>query len=674
MKKKTKIILIIIGIILLLTGGIIAYKIFSDETRLNIIERNWINDNVSTIQNINVLNDNAIFGNIGEGVFFDFLEDFSKEYDIGINPVAIKTGDNPSGLSLTYKNTIGKDDVVFYQDHYVVLSKNYELITDYSGLNNKNIGILKENVSHVTNYLDDYKINYTTYENRSDLEKSFLDNNISYIIVPRIEYLNFLLQNNLFVIEHLSDVPTYYLINNTDSILGKILKKYFLLWESSLEKYFYDNEFTLFTSKLGISETEIDALRGMDFNYGFVNTSPYEVITGGNYGGIVAIYLKEFSSFADLDINFTKYKNINKFYRAIERQEIDFYYNYYNLTNNFQTVKAGMAINYVVVAKNSNPIIINSLNALKGKTVYVLEDSLIKNILENVNGIKIKTYKTLSELIKVAKKDNIIVLDKNIYNYYQNEELENYTVRFSDYSNSEYSFKINNNNAFYKLFERYINTIDYDEAQNRGIFNHYETIKSGTLLGTLARYFLYILLLSTIIIYFLYRRTKKITIIKKIKKEDKMKYIDQLTSLKNRNYLNENIENWNNNKVYPQTMIVIDLNNIQYINDTLGYEEGDKQIKAVANILIKTQLDYSDVMRTDGNEFLIYLIGYPQKQITSYIYKLNKEFKKLPYEYGAEFGYSMITDDIKTIEDAINEAVEQMKSQKKEISKDEKKD
>ena len=66
--------------------------------------------------------------------------------------------------------------------------------------------------------------------------------------------------------------------------------------------------------------------------------------------------------------------------------------------------------------------------------------------------------------------------------------------------------------------------------------------------------------------------------------------------------------------------------------------------------------------------------GYTQKQITSYIHKLNKELKKLPYEYGAEFGYSMITDDIKTIEDAINEAVEQMKSQKKESSKDEKKD
>ena len=671
MKKKTKIIIIIISALALLIAGIVAYKIFSDETRLNLIERNWINNNLSTIQNINVLNDNEVFGNAGKGVYFDFLEDFTVEYGIDINPVASKSNDNPSGLSLGYSNNYKEDDLIFYTDHYIVMSKNYELIADYNMLENKNIGILKNNMSHVTNFLGNVKINYTQYETREELEKALLEDNISYIVVPRIEYLDFMLENNLFVIEHFSDVPVYYLMKNTDSTLGKILKKFFIKWEIKLDDYFDEAEFNLFTSKLDISESEIDALRSMDFNYGFVNTSPYEVITGGNYGGIVAIYLKEFSSFANLDINFTKYKNINKFYKAVEKQEIDFYYNYYNLTNNYQTVKAGMAISYAVVAKNSNPIIINSLNALKGKTVYVLEDSILKNALTSIGNIEVKTYKNSNDLLKLAKKDALIVLDKNIFDYYKINELKEYTIRFNNYINNEYSFKINNTNAFYKLFERFINTIDYNETVNRGVYNHFETVKSGTILGQLARYFLYILILTMIIIYLLYRRTKKITIIKRIKKEDKMKYIDQLTSLKNRNYLNENIDNWNNNKVYPQTMIVIDLNNIQYINDTLGYEEGDKQIKAVANILIKTQLDYSDVMRTDGNEFLIYLIGYTQKQITNYIHKLNKEFKKLPYEYGAEFGYSMITDDIKTIEDAINEAVEQMKSQKKEIFKDE---
>ena len=143
-----------------------------------------------------------------------------------------------------------------------------------------------------------------------------------------------------------------------------------------------------------------------------------------------------------------------------------------------------------------------------------------------------------------------------------------------------------------------------------------------------------------------------------------MLFIDMLTSLKNRNYLKENIENWDKNTIYPQAIIVVDLNSMKLVNDTYGHEEGDRQIQAAANILIKTQLDNSDIIRTDGNEFLIYLINYNERQIGNYIRKLYKEFKKLPYEYGAAIGYSMITDDMKLIDDAINEAAIAMRAKK----------
>ena len=186
-------------------------------------------------------------------------------------------------------------------------------------------------------------------------------------------------------------------------------------------------------------------------------------------------------------------------------------------------------------------------------------------------------------------------------------------------------------------------------------------------MGKVAKYSLIVIAIFIIILYLVYRSTKRIKIVKKIKKEDKMKYIDQLTSLKNRNYLNENISNWNKNTIYPQATIIIDLNQVRNINDTLGYEQGDAQIKAAANILIKTQLDNTDIMRTDGNEYLIYLVGYQEKQIASYIRKLYKEFKNLPYEHGAAIGYSMITNEMKTIEDAINESVVDMRTKKEEL-------
>ena len=167
-----------------------------------------------------------------------------------------------------------------------------------------------------------------------------------------------------------------------------------------------------------------------------------------------------------------------------------------------------------------------------------------------------------------------------------------------------------------------------------------------------------------IIGFIVYKKSKKIRIAKRIKKDDKIRFIDDLTCLKNRAYLSDFMKTWNNNTIYPQAIIVVDLNKLQEINDKYGVSEGDKQIQACANALIKTQLDNSDLMRSDGNEFVIYTVGYNQKQIVNYIHKLNKELRKLPYNFGAEYGYSMIENNLKTIEDALNEATIDMKAKK----------
>ena len=50
-------------------------------------------------------------------------------------------------------------------------------------------------------------------------------------------------------------------------------------------------------------------------------------------------------------------------------------------------------------------------------------------------------------------------------------------------------------------------------------------------------------------------------------------------------------------------------------------------IKEAANVLIKTQIENTEIIRTNGNEFLIYMVEYEEKQANAYIKKLNKEFK-----------------------------------------------
>ena len=84
--------------------------------------------------------------------------------------------------------------------------------------------------------------------------------------------------------------------------------------------------------------------------------------------------------------------------------------------------------------------------------------------------------------------------------------------------------------------------------------------------------------------------------------------------------------------------------------------------------MITNQVPNSDIIRTNGNEFLVYMVEYDEKQVIAYMRRLSKEFKNLAHGFGAAIGYSIITDQIKTIDDAINEATLDMRNNKEELN------
>ncbi len=670
MKKRRSLLIIVVSVVAVIALGIFLYFILSDENKLTVAERNWINENINTVQNINVINNANVFGKNGEGVFYDFIDAFESEYGMTTNAITFNAGNNPSGLTLGAKTSINSTDIVFYEDHYVLVGTNNEIIATAEDLSGRTVGILTSDLSYVSKYLSDVtNVSFTQYESTEELFAA-LGNDINFIVVPLLQYLDTVLSNDYEILYHFSDIKVYYTMQTEDTTLSSVLRKFYARWQDNFTESYNTALFDTFTESLNISDTEIDSMQSVSYDYGFVNASPYEVITGGKYGGIVAVILSHFSDFAGVEFNFERYRNYNSFTNAVADGDIDLYFNYYNFTDNYNETN-GINIEYVVAARRDNNEVIKSLNSLIGKTVYVQESSKIYDYIKNITDISIETFSTTKDLFKLNKEDVYIVLDKNTFDYYSDNNLDNYTSRYSGYINSEYTFKVRTDSALYNLLDKYISALDEEEIIIEGLDNHYETIKSGGVITRIAEYILYIVIIAIIIALIIIRKSKKISIARKIRREDKMKFIDQLTSLKNRNFLNENIETWNNNTIYPQAILVVDLNKIQEINDLYGYNEGDRQIKAAANILVKTQLDNSEILRTDGNEFVIYLVGYSQKQISNYIHKLNKEIKKLPYDHGAEFGYSMIMDDIKTIEDALNEAVEDMKKQK-ETGKNEK--
>ena len=671
MKKSVKRILLVIPVIVFIViATLIIMNVLKDENKLTVKEKEWINNNLSTVQNVNIINNLSVFGANGSGVFYDFLNDMSKEYGLKINPVTYNNGESSVSHGFMATNSLDDNSVVIYEDNYVLIKKDYEIITDIASLSSKSIGVLSSDVTYLNSYLKSFNLKLTAYENKKALEEAF-SKDLDYILVPKYEYLDYIVANDYQISYHFNDIKRYYTYELQGDYFSSIIKKYFTKWNG---KYF-DSSYNkamkqALIENLKLTDSDIKQLNSKVYSYGFINNSPYEIIMGGNYGGIISVYLNKFSKVAGVDFKYSKYRSYKLLTNAINDGSLDLYFNYYTLTNNYKEINTHMNIEYNIIAKESNSMLVNSLDSLKGKTVYVLQDSMLYNYLATIDDITINTYRNVKELKKIAKQDNIIMIDHNTYDTYANKELSGYTVRYTSNTDGTYNFKVREDGPFYKTLNAFIKLQDPNLTINEGLYNYTKTLKSGTVLGTIAKYSLYLIIGFVVVMYLLYKSTKRVKISKKIKKVEKIRYIDQLTSLKNRNYLNENINAWNKNTIYPQATIVLDLNKLQEINDTLGYEKGDRQIKAAANILIKTQLDNSDIMRTDGNEFLIYLVGYEERQIISYIKKLYKEFKNLPYEYGATIGHSMITNDLKSIEDAINESVEDMKQKKQDLNRE----
>ena len=109
MKKSVKRILLVIPVIVfIVVATLIIMNVLKDENKLTVKEKEWINNNLSTVQNVNIINNLSVFGANGSGIFYDFLSDMSKEYGLKINPVTYNNGE--SSVSHGFMATNSLDD------------------------------------------------------------------------------------------------------------------------------------------------------------------------------------------------------------------------------------------------------------------------------------------------------------------------------------------------------------------------------------------------------------------------------------------------------------------------------------------------------------------------------------------------------------------------------------
>ena len=667
MKKVRKIIIISIVVLLLVTGIVYAvYKIFRDENSLTIVEKTWINNNKNSVYSVNVPNDLNIFGKNGNGVFFDFINDLDEELDLKLNSNVYSIANKSDSFGFSIGTNYDKRDLLIYTDYYVLLSLDNNSVVDLKTMKDSTTGIISDDLGYVSGYYD-LSGTIKTYDNSDNLFKGFNEKEVNYIIVPINLYKDVIVSKSYNICYFFNDAKIYYYLHlGNDETLNSIVSKYYNNWiKDNFNDSYEKNNYELFISSLDISDLSIDQLTDKNYSFEYVVNQPYQLLSKGEFSGIISEYLRLFSEFSDVDFNYTRVKNFKDLKFDISKKKTDLFFGNYNYINDYKKININLHIDYYLIGNRNNNINIDSLKAYNDE-IYVLENSVLYDYLSTFNNITTKTYKKMSDIKRLVRKGNIVLVDKLYYDNYLIDNINDVDIILSDtIKDKTYSiYYKNDSDIFYRLFKVYANTLNPNEVISDGINKYYTTYKAGNRAVKLAKYIILLITAIIIGIFIIIRHKKKIVLNTKVKNSEKIRYVDMLTSLKNRNYLNDKIEIWNQNTVYPQAVIVLDLNNIKYLNDTFGHEEGDKQIKAAANCLFKTQLENTELIRTDGNEFMVYLVGYNEKQVVSYIKKLVKEFKKLPYEYGVAIGFSMINDDIKLIEDAFNEATIQMRNNK----------
>mgnify|MGYP001851940981 CR=1 FL=1 len=680
MKKKLLIILPLLVVVIVFVGVFFYYNREDAKTSLTVNEKKWALENSTTMIDINVINDYPLYGLNGEGVFFNFLDDFEKNVGLEFNKIAYSKNDDLeknkaySFRILNNEDELSNNDLLIATDGYIAIGKEYRRINRVSDMSNITFGVFNSDVAEISYYLKTgTNLAFKSYDTIDELFQALDNDEVGMIIIPNIMYLDKTIENNSYYINYYFTEMSKKIVltlssDKSNARLNTIIRKYFEKWKTDnyVDEY-NDVYFNYYITENNVSSKDSTDLVKKNYVYGYVENYPYEVDVDGDVSGIAGEYLKRMSRLTDISFSYKKYGSIEALRKAIEKGDVDIYFDYYNFNNvndDYKETISTFIEDYVVLGRRSDNHVVNSFESLKDEKIAMLDNTSLYNYFENNSRSDITTYDNNNDLVKNAN-DKMLVVDKEVYNLYKNTTFEDYDVLYQDTMMNDYKFMVkNNNNTFYNLFNYIITTNSYYNYRNNGLADISRSIVERSSFMGLFLIILIIVSVPLIALAFLYLYFKRRHKIKKVKKEDRHKYTDLLTSLKNRNYLNKKAPDWEASKVFPQAVVIIDLNNVKYVNDNYGHEEGDKLIVTAASTLVNTQLENSEIIRTDGNEFLVYLVGYSERQVETYAKKLEKEMKSLPHDFGASVGYSMIEDDIKTLDDAINEATLEMMTKK----------
>ncbi|MCF7925943.1 MAG: diguanylate cyclase [Candidatus Izimaplasma sp.] len=86
-----------------------------------------------------------------------------------------------------------------------------------------------------------------------------------------------------------------------------------------------------------------------------------------------------------------------------------------------------------------------------------------------------------------------------------------------------------------------------------------------------------------------------------------LSYHDPLTGLYNRRFIETELKRLAHSRHLPISIIMADINNLKFVNDAFGHNQGDKLIKITAQKMKQSIRGHELIARTGGDEFIIVL-------------------------------------------------------------------
>ena len=413
--KKNKKYFLIGGLVLVLIVLILCLLMYlnSRKNGYSFSEKSFINSNLNNVIDVSVEGSLPIFSNSGVGVFYDFVNYMERDTKLTFNVQV-----NGSGTyKFANKNELGSNDLLFYTDHFVVVSTLSDEIVDLNTLSGKNVAVMDTDKDYVSKYMSEYNVNIVSFSHFNDLTDQMSDS-VLYAILPMQKYINSIVYNKYNIVYHIDGLHSHYVLSMGDasSTMSKIFTKAFNMWKSEILPSINSHFLELYYDAYNLTEVEKERVTSDDLIVGYVDNMPFEGKLNRNFSGITSTYLGIFSDMTGATYKYIEYKNINKLIEALNNKKVDLAVNYYdvNSSNYVNSVSLG-TIKYVILAHQSNKDSFDNLVSISDDNIKMVGNTKLYKYISSINS-NINTYKDYKKMFKSLTKEDILVLAGSIPN------------------------------------------------------------------------------------------------------------------------------------------------------------------------------------------------------------------------------------------------------------------